>query len=238
MNDDTLYLRQLRAGRDFAIGDLVADQMANFSYLVGDRDARECVVVDPAWDIDGIVAAAQADGMTLVGALVTHYHQDHIGGHMFGHDVQGLARLMAVSPVPVHVNKAEAQGVCAVTGLSSSDLVKHDSGDRILVGKVEVECLHTPGHTPGSQCFRCGGALIAGDTLFLQGCGRVDLPGGDPDEMYRTLTQRLATLPGDLTLYPGHHYSVERSASLSEVRQNNSYLGIRDIGTWRRVMGG
>jgi hydroxyacylglutathione hydrolase len=218
---DAFYLRQLKAGRDFAVADRVAAQMVNFAYLVGDRAKGECLVVDPAWDVDGIVAAANADGMRITGALVTHYHPDHVGGAMFGMNVQGLARLLAINPCPVHVHSAEAHGVRKVTGLSATDLVEHASGDRIVAGDVEVELLHTPGHTPGSSCFRCRSALIAGDTLFLQGCGRVDLPGGDADEMRRTLSTRLATLPDDLVLYPGHDYGKQPSAPMGEVKRTN-----------------
>jgi hydroxyacylglutathione hydrolase len=218
-----LYLRQLLLGRDVGRGDRVATQMQNFVYLVGDRDAGECVVIDPAWDIDGIVAAAQADEMRVVGALATHYHPDHVGGPMFGLEVEGLAELLERNPCKIHVHKHEAQGVRQVTGVSKGDLVEHEANDRIAVGGVEIELLHTPGHTPGSSCFRVGDALLAGDTLFLRGCGRVDLPGGDPDEMRRTLTQRLARLPGELVLYPGHAYGGE-SAPLDEVRQTNPAL--------------
>lgn len=229
-----LYLRQLLAGRDFGAGDPVAAQMQNFVYLVGDRDTGECLVVDPAWDVRDILRVAAADDMKVVGALATHYHPDHVGGTMFGFTVEGLPTLMEVNPCKVHVHKLEAPGVCQVTGLSKSDLVAHDSGDRVRVGDVEVELLHTPGHTPGSQCFRVSDALLAGDTLFLQGCGRVDLPGGDADEMYYTLTQRLASLPEDLVLFPGHAYGGEH-APLSTVRRTNPYLQIKDLATWRRM---
>jgi hydroxyacylglutathione hydrolase len=102
---------------------------------------------------------------------------------------------------------------------------------------VEVELLHTPGHTPGSQCFRVADALVSGDTLFLQGCGRVDLPGGDPDEMYRTLSERLSTLPDDLVLLPGHAYGGE-SAPLGHVRKTNPSLQATSLQAFRRRMGG
>jgi hydroxyacylglutathione hydrolase len=230
------YLRQLKAGHDFATRDPMARQMENFVYLVGDPVERSCVVVDAAWDIDGIVAAAEADDMRIVGALVTHYHPDHVGGGLFGHFVQGLARLMELNPCPIYVHVEEAHGLKAVTGLSDSDLVKVRSGDVVKAGAVEVTCLHTPGHTPGSMCFRCGSALVSGDTLFLQGCGRVDLPGGDSEEMFRTLTQRLATLPDDLVLYPGHDYGTAPSAPLSTVRRTNTALRMSDLPTWRRHM--
>jgi hydroxyacylglutathione hydrolase len=221
-----LYLRQLLLGRDLGRGDRIATQMQNFVYLVGDRDTSECVAIDPAWDIEGIVSTAQADGMRLVGALATHYHPDHVGGSMFGLEVEGLAALLARNPCKIHVHKHEADGVRQVTGVSKSDLVEHEANDRIEVGAIAIELMHTPGHTPGSSCFRVGDALLAGDTLFLRGCGRVDLPGGDPEEMRRTLTQRLAKLPGHLTLYPGHAYGGE-SAPLDEVRKTNPSLRAR-----------
>lgn len=237
MNASSTYLRQLRAGRDFALTDPVAGQMANFVYLLGDPLTRECVVVDPAWDIDGIVDAAGADGYRITGALVTHHHPDHVGGPLFGHDIDGLAKLLERVDVPVHVHKTEAPWVAAVAGIQPSAMQVHDHGDRIKVGGVEVECLHTPGHTPGSLCFRCGTALVSGDTVFLQGCGRTDFPGGDAEEMWRTLNQRLASLPGELTLFAGHDYGQVPSASLGEVRRTNPVLRTPDLATFLRYFG-
>lgn len=231
----SLYFRQLLAGRDFGAHNPVAAQMQNFVYLIGDADSRECLVVDPAWAVDDLLDIAAKDGFRITGALGTHYHPDHVGGTMFGFTVEGLPRLMAKNPCKVHVHRLEAEGVRKVTGLSASDLTEHDSGDKVRVGDVEVELLHTPGHTPGSLCFRLKSALVAGDTLFLQGCGRVDLPGGDRDEMYRTLTQRLASLPADLVLYPGHAYGGEH-APLGVVRTSNPYLSVPNLETWRRLM--
>ena len=219
-----VYLRQLKAGRDFGQANAVATMMENFVYLVGDPERRECLVVDPAWDVAGIVSAAESEGYTITGALVSHWHPDHVGGSMMGHDVEGLAALLAIHPVPIHVHRADADLVRAMTGVSKTDLVLHDSGDRVAAGQVEVECLHTPGHTQGSQCFRCGKALISGDTLFLQGCGRTDLPGGDVEEMWRTLTTRLLTLPRDLILYPGHDYGAKPHARMEEVARTNGML--------------
>ena len=231
-----LYFRQLLSGRDFAHNHPVAGQMANFAYLVGDRDSGECLVVDPAWGVGDLVQYAAADDMKIVGALVTHYHPDHVGGSMYGLEIEGLSTLMGLSPCKAHVHRLEADGVRQVTGLEKGDLVEHDSGDRVRVGEIEVELLHTPGHTPGSLCFRLKDSILAGDTLFLQGCGRVDLPGGDSEEMYRTLTQRLDKLPGETVLFPGHAYGGE-SAPMEEVRRTNPYLQVRDLMAWRNHMG-
>ncbi len=230
-----LVIRQLLAGRDIGRGNPVAAQMQNFAYLIGDAERRRCVLVDPAWAVDDILDLVEAEGYTLDGVLATHYHPDHVGGHMFGFDVEGVARIMERSPCKVHTHRREAEGLRQVTGLDASDLVLHDSGDRVKVGDIDITLLHTPGHTPGSLCFKVGRALVAGDTLFLQGCGRVDLPGGDPDEMYYSLTQRLASLPGDTILYPGHAYSGA-SADMDTVRRTNPYLQVPDLETWRRFM--
>jgi glyoxylase-like metal-dependent hydrolase (beta-lactamase superfamily II) len=155
---------------------------------------------------------------------------------MMGFELKGLAELLEHVSVPVHVNAHEAPWVSRVAGIPLTDLTKHEHGDKVNVGDIEVELLHTPGHTPGSQCFLLDGRLVAGDTLFLEGCGRTDFPGGDIDGMYRSLHQ-LAKLPGDPTVYPGHWYSQEPSASLSEVRRTNYVYRPTSLEQWRMLMG-
>jgi glyoxylase-like metal-dependent hydrolase (beta-lactamase superfamily II) len=233
-----LYLRQLLAGRDFAEGDVFADQMANFVYLIGDDVSRECMVVDPAWDVKGICDYVEREGMRLTGALVTHYHPDHIGGNIFGHSIKGLSELVTINPLKVHVNEAEAEGVKLMTGLSDSDLVKHSAGGDLMIGDVKVKFLHTPGHTPGSQCFLVDNYLVSGDTLFIGGCGRVDLPGGNPEQMYYSLTRVLAKLPEETVLYPGHNYAARPQSTIGEEKRQNYYLRIKSLDDWKMVMGG
>ena len=232
-----IYVKQLLAGRDFAAEDSFATQMANFVYLVGDDEQKVCMVVDPAWDISGIIAAAAVDDMEIVGALVTHYHPDHVGGRIFGHDISGLADLMALQPVKVHVNDAESDGVKQVTGLSESDLQKHPGGDEIPIGNIRVRLIHTPGHTPGSQCFLAGNSLVSGDTLFIGGCGRVDLPGSDPEAMYHSLTRVLSKLPEETLLFPGHNYAATPVSTIGDEKRENHYLRIKSLDDWMRLMG-
>ena len=240
MSDDRLYFRQLLAGRDFAAADPIAQQMVNFAYLVGDRETSECLIIDPAYAVQELVDIAGADGLRVTGALVTHYHPDHVGGSMAGWDIEGVAELLAIDGInaPIHVNRAEASGVKRVTGASDSDLVLHDGGDLVTVGAIDITLLHTPGHTPGSQCFLVDGRLVAGDTLFLDGCGRTDLPGGDSDELYYSLTQRLATVSDDTILYPGHLYSAEPSATMGATRTNNYVFRLPPIDQWRSMFAG
>jgi len=230
--DDRFYFRQLLAGRDFATTDPVARQMVNFSYLIGDRVTGECLVVDPAYDVAGLVDVAATDGMQITGALVTHYHPDHCGGSMMGIEIEGIQALVALTGCPIHVQADEAPWVLRVTEVSETDLVTHDAGDVVRVGEVPIELIHTPGHTPGSQCFLVNDCLIAGDTLFLDGCGRTDLPGGDPEQLYFSLTQRLAKVPDTATLFPGHQYSAEPSAAMGETRQRNVVFRPRSAEQW------
>jgi glyoxylase-like metal-dependent hydrolase (beta-lactamase superfamily II) len=234
---DRLYFRQLLSGRDFAQGDGIAAQMRNFAYLIGDRETGDCVVVDPAYAAGDLVDVLETDGLHLSGVLVTHHHPDHVGGSMMGFELKGLAELLERVSVPVHVNSQEAQYVSRITGIPMSDLTSHEHGDKVSVGAIDIELLHTPGHTPGSQCFLLDGRLVAGDTLFLEGCGRTDFPGGDSDEIFRSL-QKLARLPGDPTVFPGHWYSLEPSASLSEVKRSNYVYRVSDLDQWRMFMGG
>ncbi|MEY2464097.1 MAG: hypothetical protein QOH64_2235, partial [Acidimicrobiaceae bacterium] len=187
MDDDRLYFRQLLAGRDFAVSDQLARQMVNFVYLIGDRETGEAMVVDAAYGIRDLLDIVEADGMRVVGALATHYHPDHVGGDMMGYQIAGVSELLALNPVPIHVQAEESPWVQRVTGASAGDLVEHSSGDTVMVGAIPIELIHTPGHTPGSQCFFVDGRLVSGDTLFLEGCGRLDLPGGDPVAMYESL---------------------------------------------------
>ncbi len=224
--DDPLYLRRLLVGA-----------MQNYVYLVGSKATRECFVVDPAWEVDRILREAEQDGMTVVGALATHYHQDHVGGDLFGHDIEGLARLLERRNVPIHVNQHEKQGVAQVTGLSERDLVAHSGGDEIEVGDVKLKLLHTPGHTPGSQCFLAHGHLISGDTLFIRGCGRTDLPGGDPEQMWKSLNVVLKRLPPETVLHPGHQYGPIDASTIGEEARENPYLNVPKLQDWLSMMG-
>jgi glyoxylase-like metal-dependent hydrolase (beta-lactamase superfamily II) len=234
--DDRLYFRQLLTGRDVARTDPVARQMLNFVYLVGDRETGEAVAVDPAYAPGEVLDVLAADGMRLTGVLATHYHPDHVGGDMMGFSLSGVAELLELAEVPIHVQRDEAPYVTAVTGVSDA-LVSHDSGDTVMVGSIPIELVHTPGHTPGSQCFLVDGKLVAGDTLFLEGCGRTDLPGGDPEQMYLSLTQRLAKVPDDAVLYPGHLYSADPSASMGETRARNYVFQPKTLDDWMRYFG-
>jgi glyoxylase-like metal-dependent hydrolase (beta-lactamase superfamily II) len=196
--------------------------MQNFVYLVGDEKAKKAVVVDPAWEVDTIFKAAEKDGLELVGALVSHAHFDH---------TNGIPALLKRQDMPVYAHKREAEFARAGSPLLG-DLGQHvkgvEGGDKLKVGDVEIEFVHTPGHTPGSQCFRVRDCLLSGDTLFVGGCGRSDLPGGDAGELYKSL-KSLSKMPPSMVLYPGHDYGSVPSRALSEEAAENPYLNLESL---------
>lgn len=212
--DDSLYLRQLELG-----------PMQNFVYLVGCSRTRQAVVVDPGWEPEAILQVLARDQMRLTGILLTHHHFDHVGA---------VPELLKRHDVPVYAQRDEQEWLPPL-----GDAVRPMApGETIAVGDVAVQCLHTPGHTPGSQCFHVRNRLVAGDTLFIQGCGRCDLPGGDPEAMYRSLTGVLGRLSDDTTLYPGHNYADAPTSTLSRERRDNPYLRATSLGEFLRLMGG
>ena len=199
-----LYLKQMEIG-----------PMQNFVYLIGDQNVREALIVDPAWDVEAVLKTAEKDGFKIKGALVTHTHFDH---------VNGLEELLQKTDGAVYIHKNEAEFLKGM----KQNIKKMDGGDRVKVGQVEIRFLHTPGHTPGSQCFLVDKNLISGDTLFINACGRCDLPGGDPEEMYRSLNQ-LADLDGATVLYPGHNYADEPTSTIGNEKQFNPYLQVTNL---------
>ena len=195
----------------------------------------------PAWAVDTLLDKAEEDGIEVTGALATHYHQDHVGGSLFGMEIEGIARLLARKPVPIHVNGHEADGLKDVTGASETDLRRVEGDDVLELGAIRIRLLHTPGHTPGSQCFLVEeegqpARLVSGDTLFLGSCGRVDLPGSDPEAMYRSLNETLARLPDDTIVFPGHLYG-DPQGSLGEEKRNNPLMRVSGLEQFLTFMG-
>jgi glyoxylase-like metal-dependent hydrolase (beta-lactamase superfamily II) len=223
---EKIYLRQAQLG-----------PMANYVYFVGDPVTRKLAVVDPAWDVDSIRNYAENEGYEIDKILITHYHQDHLGGHMMGQTIEGAAKMLEQVKAKVYVNKHEAEGVKKVSGLSDSDLVQVDAGDVVKIGDIDLKFLHTPGHTPGSQCFLVEGNLISGDTLFVNSCGRVDLPGSDPEAMYRSLNDTLKNLDDATIVYPGHAYSSESRTTIGNQKRHNMYMRFPTLDDFLEAMG-
>jgi len=221
---ETLYLKQIECG-----------PMQNYVYLIGDPATRQAAVVDPAWDVERIVQTAQQDSYTISKVLITHTHQDHTGGELFGHYIPGVVELMELVDVPVYVHKAETH---ILKNVPASSKVSTESNQVIeLGGDVQITLLHTPGHTPGSQCFLVQQRLISGDTLFIGACGRVDLPNSSPEAMYDSLTNKLMRLDDTTVLYPGHNYARKSTSTIGEERQHNPYVQFTSLHAFLHAMG-
>ncbi|MFZ5802654.1 MAG: MBL fold metallo-hydrolase [Candidatus Omnitrophota bacterium] len=188
--------------------------MENFCYLVADPGTREAVCIDPAWEPETILARIREEKLRLAAILCTHFHDDH---------TNAVPALVRACPVPVHMHEADARHY---GGRSKSFRMTRD-GEVLHCGGLEIGVLHTPGHTPGGQCFHIGGNLFTGDTLFITACGRCDFPFSDPKAMYASLTQKIAALPDETVIYPGHDYSDVPSATLGEVKRINPYMKLR-----------
>lgn len=217
MTTAPIYLRQLEIG-----------PMQNYVYLVGDPETREAAVVDAAWEIDTIIEAAAADGYTITKALVTHFHPDHLGGRFMGMSVTGATELVDRLRIKAYINKQESGFVGRVSDLAPSDVVAVDAGDTVQIGKIPLTFVHTPGHTPGSQCFLVDGNLISGDTLFIGSCGRTDLPGSDPAQLYESLNT-LRKLPDETVLYPGHNYADRPTSTMGQEKRRNLFMRFESL---------
>lgn len=218
-----LYFKQIEIG-----------PMKNYVYLIGSTATHKAAVVDAAWEIDTILKIAAQDDMEITHALVTHTHPDHVGGGFAGMEIAGATELLEKCKAKVVVHKAEAE---FIKGLSPSDMIKSDNGDKIDVGGIEIELMHTPGHTPGSQCFLVDGRVVSGDTMFIDACGRVDFPGGNPEQMYYSLTQKMAALPDETILFPGHNYAQLTQATIGEQKKTNPYLKFSSLKQFLGAMG-
>ena len=184
-------------------------QLETNCYLVADGDGV-AAVIDPAAAPERILQTARESSLTIQAILLTHGHFDHVGA------VAGLSQALRC-PVWMHENELTLPEYLTDGPLYYTD--GYGEGDTVTVGKLNFTVLHTPGHTPGSVCLRCGDALFSGDTLFAGSCGRTDFSGGSGSEMCRSL-RRLAQLPGDLAVYPGHG----EATTLARERRENPYL--------------
>ena len=189
--------------------------MENFIYLIEDTGSRQAAVVDPAWDVKAIIEKANELDITITDILLTHSHHDHING---------IEALLNHAPAKIHLLKPEYE----FWNHSLDKPALHHGGDRLKVGDTEIHMLHTPGHTPGSVCYQIGDELITGDTLFVYGCGRCDLSGGDPHQMYNTLKEMKQRLNPDMVIHPGHNYSEVQSTTIQEQIEGNPFLHFED----------
>jgi len=199
VDNKDLYFKQVPVG-----------YMGNFVYLIGDKKKKECVMVDPAWDVDAVLRETEKDGMKVVAGILTHTHFDHSNG---------VDASIEKTGAKVYVHENEAKYLKEI----KKHLVETKEGSKLQIGELEMTFLHTPGHTEGAQCILVGDKIVTGDTLFVGACGRCDLPGGDERKIMQSL-KRLALLDGALQVFPGHAYGDADSSTIEQERRTNPYM--------------
>ena len=190
--------------------------MANIIYIITDNKSKESAIIDPAWDMSEVYKYIGENNLILKKILLTHSHHDHINA---------IDEILISHDLEIHINKKEK----VFWKKEYDSFVINHGGDTIKLGETEIRSLHTPGHTPGSTCYHIGDDLIAGDTLFVFGCGRCDLHGGNPEEMFNTLKDIKMSLDPKTIILPGHNYSIKRESTLQEEIQGNPFMKFNNL---------
>jgi glyoxylase-like metal-dependent hydrolase (beta-lactamase superfamily II) len=193
--------------------------MANFTYIIADEESEQAAVIDPSWDLDKVFGPLKRNGWNAKYVINTHTHFDHVLGNEQVSEVTGAKIIQ-------HENSKLIKDITVT------------NSDRIEIGNIKLSVLHTPGHSEDSMCLLLDGQLVfTGDTLFVGNCGRTDLPGSDPAEMYHSLS-KLAKLDDRLTVYPGHDYGSTPTSTIGQEKKTNHVLRPRSEQEFLRFMVG
>jgi len=235
-NEETCIFRQLKIGVDLANPDRCdnpmkkmiwnfAKQMVNFNYIYGDVESKEVIIVDPAWDPEGMMQYCRNEGWTVTAAILTHYHVDHAGGappppfNSFGIQVPGAVEV-ARAGIPVYIHAHDVDKLVEATGISRDALTIVEDGAEIEVGSKKIRCIHAPGHTRGSMILVADDEdfVISGDAIFPGSCGKLE--DDWPQScfcMYKSLMNLGKTLNPEYCIYPGHGYGPPTTTVRKEI---------------------
>lgn len=203
---------------------MLVGNMMVFAYLVGDEKSGEGLVIDPASDTAGIIAQAQQDNITIKYIVNTHGHVDHIGGNADMKEKTGAEIIIHEGDAPMLTSTPSAMlRMFNAKESPPADIMVND-GDVITVGAIQLKVIHTPGHSPGGMALYHPGYVFTGDTLFVEGVGRTDLPGGSWDVMFRSITTKLLSLPDDTVVLPGHNYGRTPTSTIGNEKKRNPFL--------------
>jgi hydroxyacylglutathione hydrolase len=208
-----MFLKQFEVG-NFAV----------FAYLLGEDSGGPGVVIDPAGDADPIISVADQNKITIQYILNTHAHVDHVMGNEEMKQKTGAQIIIHEKDAPA-LTRIPMSMLSMFGGRPSppADRIVKD-GDSIQVGNLALKVLHTPGHSPGAICIYVDGVVFTGDTLFVGGVGRTDLPGGSWPIMLRSIQTKLLTLPDETVVLPGHNYGATPTSTIGNERLHNSFL--------------
>ncbi|MBW4085273.1 MBL fold metallo-hydrolase [Paenibacillus sp. S150] len=185
--------------------------LRNYVYLIVDRETRYAAIVDPSGEWHKVQTWLMEKQVNLKSILITHTHDDHI---------QLVEPLVRMYDPQVYVSRKEAE----YYQYFASNLNLLDEWDCLCIGRTRVEVLLTPGHSAGSVCYLLDESLISGDTLFAEGCGICSTPGGDAEQMFRSLQMIKRVVPPYTKVYPGHSYGKPPGQTFESILEYNIYL--------------
>jgi len=194
-----MFLKQIEVGDN-----------QNFTYIAACKKTGEGAIIDPSWEINKVLNIAKNGGIKIKSIILTHAHGDH---------TEGLPQVIEETNAKVYVHEKESH---AVKQAGSFYVAEIKDGNTIVIGKESFKVMHTPGHSPGSICLHTEGKVVTGDTLFVGYCGRADFTESDPAALYQSL-QKLASLPDDTVVYPGHNYGKTPTSTIGEEKAHNPY---------------
>ncbi len=182
----------------------------NFSYIIADETTKEAAIVDPSYNQDTLMMFIKDQKLKLNYIINTHAHGDHTAGN------EDLKRAFGAKLVAHKLSQVKKD-------------VSVDDGDILKLGKIEIKVIYTPGHTTDGICLLVDGKILTGDTLFIGECGRTDLPGSSPADMYHSLFDKLSKLDDRIEVYPGHDYGPKRYSTIGEQKRTNYVLEKRTL---------
>jgi len=191
--------------------------MKNFAYIISDNDTKKTAIVDPAWEIDKILDITTKNNLNIIYIINTHSHFDHISGN------------------EEIIKQTNAKLISYYKSPQKPDIPVSEN-DEITLGNTTMKVIHTPGHCPDSICIIIGNKILTGDTLFVGNCGRIDLPGGNIDELYTSLFNKIYKLDDKLEVYPGHDYGKKPFSTIEYEKKHNYVLEPRNLNEFREFM--